>query len=705
MSRRRCFTIDEALAELMIEDEDEFLLGEVAEVSGSSSDGFSSDEDDRQACAGFRGCSARSSTLRPPVDHRISSDGLFAASSSGVIQESNGVLVLSENESESEDSNHFLERHVNPQTVAREYIDENGEGSRASANEADRGNYREDGGHPAPGIVCGCSKACLRKFPSEEILLNRLNMREMTKGEKELLLMGVLYSTQFDSEKTTKGLKRQHQYFDYCFRGEKICAGAFRYIFDIGQKYLKNLKKNLAENGPVPRRHGNSGKKPHNALSFADVEACAKFLKHYGEEFGIPHPAPLHGRDAMPPTYLPASKTVKSVHADYVASCRAENDRAHFARISVFRSIWKSCFPHLQIMSARTDVCAKCEKHRQAVSLAVEEQEKADALAEFTLHMQHAQEERDYYREATRRAHEELAHHDSVAAPPYTPCSKTNLKSVHYTFDFAQQVTLPHLARQPGPLYFKTPRKVQLFGVCSEGVPEQVNYLLDEVDTIGPNGTKSHGANSVVSLLHDYFSRHGHGEVECVLHADNCAGQNKNGTVIAYLAWRVIVGLHSKISLSFMIAGHTRCLVDGCFGLLKRKYRKSDIFTLEQLAATVDSSATPNVAQLGGVNWYAWDQYFNTRFKKIKGISKLQHFSFDAEKPGEVLTKKTVTSPPTTVQILKVDAHQLSAAELPQLLPRGGMTQDRSQYLFKEIREFVPPAFQDDLCPLPEDQQ
>ena len=60
------------------------------------------------------------------------------------------------------------------------------------------------------------------------------------------------------------------------------------------------------------------------------------------------------------------------------------------------------------------------------------------------------------------------------------------------------------------------------------------------------------------------------------LHADNCCRQNKNKTVIAYLAWRVIVGLNEEIELSFMRVGHTRCFVDGGFGLLKQRYRKRD---------------------------------------------------------------------------------------------------------------------------------
>jgi hypothetical protein len=38
-----------------------------------------------------------------------------------------------------------------------------------------------------------------------------------------------------------------------------------------------------------------------------------------------------------------------------------------------------------------------------------------------------------------------------------------------YSFDYAQQVHYPHHAQEVGPLFFKTPRKCQAFGVCAEG--------------------------------------------------------------------------------------------------------------------------------------------------------------------------------------------------------------------------------------------
>lgn len=58
------------------------------------------------------------------------------------------------------------------------------------------------------------------------------------------------------------------------------------------------------------------------------------------------------------------------------------------------------------------------------------------------------------------------------------PPSSSPLYNVHYTFDFAQQLTIPHHSRQEGPLYFTSPRKVQLFGVCIEGCRDSTIILL-----------------------------------------------------------------------------------------------------------------------------------------------------------------------------------------------------------------------------------
>ena len=81
-------------------------------------------------------------------------------------------------------------------------------------------------------------------------------------------------------------------------------------------------------------------------------------------------------------------------------------------------------------------------------------------------------------------------------------CMSYNCWPWHTTFDFAQQACIPHHAREVGALYFKAPRQIQIFGVAQEAIPKQINFLVDENETIGPDSSKSHGPNSVLSMLH-----------------------------------------------------------------------------------------------------------------------------------------------------------------------------------------------------------
>ena len=100
-------------------------------------------------------------------------------------------------------------------------------------------------------------------------------------------------------------------------------------------------------------------------------------------------------------------------------------------------------------------------------------------------------------------------------------------------------------------------------------IPRQVNYLIDEAKDVGK------GANTTISYVHDYFENHGLGETSVHLHADNCAGQNKNNNCyfIWYLAWRTILQLHYSVRYSFLIAGHMKFGPDRCFGIIKRSYK------------------------------------------------------------------------------------------------------------------------------------
>ena len=47
---------------------------------------------------------------------------------------------------------------------------------------------------------------------------------------------------------------------------------------------------------------------------------------------------------------------------------------------------------------------------------------------------------------------------------------------MQYSFDYCQQVSLPYSSQQRGTFYFRTPHKVQVFGVCCEPLSRQVFF-------------------------------------------------------------------------------------------------------------------------------------------------------------------------------------------------------------------------------------
>ena len=127
-------------------------------------------------------------------------------------------------------------------------------------------------------------------------------------------------------------------------------------------------------------------------------------------------------------------------------------------------------------------------------------------------------------------------------------------------------------------MYFLTPRKCAIFGVCCEAIPRQVggittmhvntcsllalplqvNYLIDEAVNTGK------GANNIISMLHHFLETHNLGEANLHLHADNCSGQNKNRFVMES------DGLSKKITLSFLVVDHTKFSPDWCSGCLNK---------------------------------------------------------------------------------------------------------------------------------------
>ena len=183
------------------------------------------------------------------------------------------------------------------------------------------------------------------------------------------------------------------------------------------------------------------------------------------------------------------------LHLSCRASCFGERS---------FGKLWHQLFPYVVISKPATDLCWTCQRlYREIGSTSnLPEALKAAKLKKLQGHLELAQQERRMYQQMVE-ACKTACTADNRALGASQPCSYDN--PCHYSFDFAQQVHLPHDPMQPGPVYFVCPRKVGIFDICCEGLPRQFNFLVDESHCM------SKGSIAVISHLHFFFEQYGLG--------------------------------------------------------------------------------------------------------------------------------------------------------------------------------------------------
>ena len=147
---------------------------------------------------------------------------------------------------------------------------------------------------------------------------------------------------------------------------------------------------------------------------------------------------------------------------------------------SKFCDLWKQLCPFIVIMRPASDLCWTCQKNNNQIlkSANLPETQKAEAVKQQEAHLKLAAEERDFYKSCCKTTKDALVDHlkDVDFSEKRVACSLEG--TVHYSYDYAQQLHYPADPYQPGPIYFKTPRKCGLFGVCCKTIPYCHEYRL-----------------------------------------------------------------------------------------------------------------------------------------------------------------------------------------------------------------------------------
>ena len=265
-------------------------------------------------------------------------------------------------------------------------------------------------------------------------------------------------------------------------RGKTFC-----FLHTKGNKRLKNLSKNLRENGLTPCTHGNTHKRPKHSLPFEATEFVVRFLLSYAERNGLLLPGRIPGYSHSDIKLLPSSISKRGIWKTYYSAAE-EHVGIHPVAYTTFCRLWRTLLPSVIIMKPRTDLCWTCHQNSTAILRATNcsEASKSSTIKEALEHLCIVKVERNFYKSTCDACRNSVRAHFTVNGEFRPPSLSSNITpnsndiKAHYSFDYAQQVHFPSDPLQPGPIYFLTPRKCTVFGVNCEALPLHVNFLTDE---------------------------------------------------------------------------------------------------------------------------------------------------------------------------------------------------------------------------------
>jgi hypothetical protein len=284
-----------------------------------------------------------------------------------------------------------------------------------------------------------------------------------------------------------------------------------------------------------------------------------------------------------------------------------------------------------------------------------------------------------------------------------------NLSDEHavIVIDYSQNLTLPSVASTPSQWYFMSLWAVNVFGIYYANRAIQYNFVYGE-DVAGK------GSEEVISML-SYFLRKVAGlqaPKRLTIYADNCTGQNKNNFVAKYLLALVHTATLERVDLKFFVKGHTKNAVDRGFGHVRKKFARTDVWTMDQLVRLVDDAATSSATVPINADSDVFKSFkgmLTEAYRDIPGIRKYQVFSMLKELPGMVHCRVGPDDEPVEFDLrrvydgIKVDGQrvELLFEEALTAMPPPKPNTEKIVQMHEKVRPYVPDEYRNDILYAP----
>jgi hypothetical protein len=290
--------------------------------------------------------------------------------------------------------------------------------------------------------------------------------------------------------------------------------------------------------------------------------------------------------------------------------------------------------------------------------------------------------------------------------------------------DYCQKMEMPYFgAEQPGDTYYMSPLTINCFGVVD---PTGMSSTTIENDTIltewrhmlhayvYAEGVAGCGGNNVASLLIKNLFDSGLLDTNkgpgghLIAAFDNCSGQNKNNFVLKLLcAWLIEKGFFTKVTVLFLVKGHTKNPCDHLFNALKRFYRAQNIETFEDLIGILNKSDDVVAIEATPEDFYDWATMFKELYTDFPAV--LKYHLFESEDIEYVSMQVGDGHPQewANLKFPRTEEDHLREERLeslfPSVLPSPGLKEIKMVELYTKFRPFLKPINMDKTCPYPGD--
>ncbi len=324
--------------------------------------------------------------------------------------------------------------------------------------------------------IC-CSRECLKSLSEQKKDMCRQLLSEVCRrGKREVEFMLHIYFLSIIDVMDEKNDNRKRRRYSLQLFGAKLCRGAFLTVFGLSLRYFQILLRHVYDFGVAGRTHGHTGNRNNYHGDGVHTQAL-KFLENYGEEYGMPDPGHIRCPSVKPVILLPSSFKKIGIYIAYCLHARKAGWKIIVSK-SRFLMEWRMKMPHLKVMTPAIDLCHLCLTLQHQLYRCPTLDGKVELQSKWNAHLNEVQTRRTEYKERNAFGSEEMARlqivNDNVFESPHKTCSIAG--GLTYDFDFAANMLIPHHARQEGKIYFTSPRKVYLFGVCATFTWRQVLF-------------------------------------------------------------------------------------------------------------------------------------------------------------------------------------------------------------------------------------